>query len=191
MAQSVARQAVNLQVAGSNPAGGAFGSQKLCRRESNPGPRAIVPCWLPVTVCGRPASVLLLPHLGAFKTATCTRPLAGGYIIPHAAHSPFSAVWFRSVAPTKRTEGTPGFEPGTIRTAAECSTTELRTHIRHRGRVPSCHYWTTVAVSVWINGRAPDHGSGGCRFESCHRYICRPQKRMQHPGFPRDHSPQY
>ncbi len=25
-------------------------------------------------------------------------------------------------------KGTPGFEPGTIRTAAECSTTELRTH---------------------------------------------------------------
>ena len=23
-------------------------------------------------------------------------------------------------------------------------------------------------VSVWLNGRAPDHGSGGCRFESCH-----------------------
>ena len=22
--------------------------------------------------------------------------------------------------------------------------------------------------SVWLNGRAPDHGSGGCRFESCH-----------------------
>ena len=23
-------------------------------------------------------------------------------------------------------------------------------------------------MSVWLNGRAPDHGSGGCRFESCH-----------------------
>ena len=29
----------------------------------------------------------------------------------------------------RQTEGTPGFEPGTIRTAAECSTTELRTHL--------------------------------------------------------------
>ena len=28
----------------------------------------------------------------------------------------------------RKREGTPGFEPGTIRTAAECSTTELRTH---------------------------------------------------------------
>ena len=30
-------------------------------------------------------------------------------------------------APESQNEGTPGFEPGTIRTAAECSTTELRT----------------------------------------------------------------
>ncbi len=28
----------------------------------------------------------------------------------------------------QKRQGTPGFEPGTIRTAAECSTTELRTH---------------------------------------------------------------
>ena len=32
-------------------------------------------------------------------------------------------------APTLEKKGTPGFEPGTIRTAAECSTTELRTLI--------------------------------------------------------------
>jgi hypothetical protein len=31
---------------------------------------------------------------------------------------------------TEQKEGTPGFEPGTIRTAAECSTTELRTPVR-------------------------------------------------------------
>ena len=26
----------------------------------------------------------------------------------------------------------------------------------------------TINMSVWLNGRAPDYGSGGCRFESCH-----------------------
>ena len=51
----------------------------------------------------------------------------------------------------QQTEGTPGFEPGTIRTAAECSTTELR----------------TLAPVAWLNGRALDLGSNGCRFESC------------------------
>ena len=32
--------------------------------------------------------------------------------------------------------------------------------------------WRCSAVSVWLNGRAPDHGSGGCRFESCHGCVC-------------------
>ncbi len=34
----------------------------------------------------------------------------------------------RQPARLPKRQGTPGFEPGTIRTAAECSTTELRTH---------------------------------------------------------------
>ena len=28
--------------------------------------------------------------------------------------------------------------------------------------------------TVWLNGRAPDYGSGGCRFESCHGYFFPP-----------------
>ena len=33
---------------------------------------------------------------------------------------------------------------------------------------PHKKYYCLKTWTVWLNGRAPDHGSGGCRFESCH-----------------------
>ncbi len=40
----------------------------------------------------------------------------------------------KTIPDTKNREGAPGFEPGTSRSAVECSTTELYPHISHNNR---------------------------------------------------------
>ena len=124
MAQSVARQAVNLQVAGSNPAGGEILSRAATLRRRMHNKKA--------------------PAVGI-------EPTTSG-----------SGNRRASIAPRGHWRGNNGgswscwgSNPGPSPYQSDALPTEL--HDR----------WLPLLSVAWLNGRALDLGSNGCRFESC------------------------